>query len=289
MLILELVGSQEIEYYPSQLALNGINAKANLHKIINKRDLQSNVKESYAAKTTNETLRHFNEKRGFVTEPPIKKFDLQIKAGNVQKNNKMTGKRATDPVFHGHPKTREEIWNEHFLTKRTVFDQTPSLIKLIHNITLTYLYDCTPVILYDSQVKSKDSYLFQDLLKDFPVTFIHGYINDKDQMEEPKLLKGAYTCAHYIIFLYEVRTSAKVLGKQSDCKIVVIARSSEWAVQEFLAGPLSKMFTNLLVIRQSFREDGDYTLVRFNISSTLPVNKRDTKIFSMNKKILLVV
>ncbi|XP_026319536.1 ionotropic receptor 21a [Hyposmocoma kahamanoa] len=234
MLTLELVNSQEIEYYPSQSALNGFNAKANVHKVISKRDLQSkviiNVEESLANKSTN------------------------------FKTNQGARKRATDPVFYGHPKTREEIWNEHFLQKSTIFDQSESLIKLVHNITLTYLYDCTPVILYDSQVKSKDSYLFQDLLKGFPVTFIHGYINDIDQLEEPKLLKGTSECHHFIVFLLDVGTSGKVLGKQSDSKVVVIARSSQWAVQEFLAGPLSRMFINLLVIGQSFREDGDYTL-----------------------------
>lgn len=269
MLTLELVGSQEIEYYPSQSALNGINAKANIRKVISKRHLQSNViinvKQSYTNNISNEKIRHFNEKTHIAKDPPLLK---QFRERKIQKTNKVAEKRSTDPVFHGHPKTREEIWNENFLTKRTIFDQTPSLIKLVHNITLTYLYDCTPVILYDSQVKSKDSYLFQDLLKDFPVTFIHGYINDKDQMEEPKLLKGTSECFHFIIFLYEVGTSAKVLGKQSDSKVVVIARSSQWAVQEFLAGPLSRMFINLLVIGQSFREDGDYTLVRFNIMIT---------------------
>lgn len=268
ILILELVGSQEIEYYPSQSTLNGINAKSNLRKAISKRDLQSNkisIQEGNANKSTNEKLRHFNEESDLMKEPPIsRQFDSQTQTGYSQNINKVTGKRSVDPVFHGHPKTREEIWNERFIKKRTVFDQTPSLVKLVHNLTLTYLYDCTPVILYDNQVKSKDDYLFQDLLKDFPVTYIHGYINDNDQMEEPKLLKGSSECFHFIIFLYEVGTSAKILGKQSDSKIVVIARSSQWAVQEFLAGPLSRMFINLLVIGQSYREDGDYTLVRFH-------------------------
>lgn len=280
MLTLELVNSQEIEYYPSQSALNGFNAKANVYKVISKRDLQSkviiNVEESLANKSTN-----------FVKHMPIvRQFDLQGKIRYIPKTNQGARKRATDPVFYGHPKTREEIWNEHFLQKSTIFDQSESLIKLVHNITLTYLYDCTPVILYDSQVKSKDSYLFQDLLKDFPVTFIHGYINDTDQLEEPKLLKGTSECFHFIVFLHDVGTSGKVLGKQSDSKVVVIARSSQWAVQEFLAGPFSRMFINLLVIGQSFREDGDYTLVRFDISLTISIKKIAAE--NILKNILLI-
>lgn len=284
ILILELVDSQELEYYPSQSAFNGINPEANLRKVISKRDLQSNMmihfKESNA--NTNEKFRHFYEKNDIKKgSPTLGQFDLQAKTGNTQKINKVTGKRAVDPVFHGHPKTKEEIWNERFIKKTTIFDQTPSLIKLVHNITMTYLYDCTPVILYDNQVKSKDSYLFQDLLKDFPVTYVHGYINDKDEMEEPKLLKGTSECLHFIIFLYEVGTSAKVLGKQSDSKVVVIARSSQWAVHEFLAGPLSRMFINLLVIGQSFKEDGDYSLVRFYISPTINCTKGISKNFAL--------
>lgn len=260
ILIVDLVYSQEIEYYPSQSVLDG-----KTHRVISKRDLQSNVitnaKESNA-KGTELTSRHFNEQKDMKAPLILRQFDVQDATGNLPKIKNFAKKRSADPVFHGHPKTREELWNEHFLAASNDFDQTPSLVKLIHNITLTYLHDCTPVILYDSQVKSKASYLFQDLLKEFPVTFIHGYIDEKDQLAEPKLLKGTSECFHFIIFFHEVRTTAKVLGKQSDSKVVIVARSSQWAVQEFLAGPLSRMFINLLVIGQSFKEDGDSTLVR---------------------------
>ncbi|CAH2102859.1 unnamed protein product [Euphydryas editha] len=164
-------------------------------------------------------------------------------------------KRRADLVFHGHPKTREEIWHENFLSKNVGFDQTPSLTKLINNITLTYLNDCTPVILYDEQIKSRESYLFQDLFKNFPVSYMHGYIGENDYLEEPKLLRPKRNCYHFIVFLNDVMRSTNVLGRQSESKVVVIARSSQWAVQEFLAGPTSKFLVNLLVIGQSFKDD----------------------------------
>lgn len=170
-------------------------------------------------------------------------------------------KRKADPVFHGHPKTREEKWHEMFLSPMKSFDQNPSLIQLIHNMTLTYLNDCTPVILYDDRIKTNEGYLFKDLLKDFPLSFIHGYINDKDILKEPRLLQSRYECFHYIVFLTDVKSSAKVLGKQSKSKVVVVARSSQWAVQEFLAGPLSRYFINLVVIGQSFKDDDNSVIM----------------------------
>lgn len=232
---------QDIEYYPS---------KAMFH---NKGDVQKreiNVNQfiddtGYSLRKNNINFRHFNDEN----------------KNKPSKNFKKKQKRASDPVFRGHPKTREELWNEHFINQSNSFDQTPSLIKLIHNLTLTYLDDCSIVILYDSQVKSKESYLFQNLLKEFPVTYSHGYINDDDKLAEPKLLRPVRDCIHFIVFLTDVKRSAKVLGKQSDSKVILVARSSQWAVQEFLASSLSRVFVNLLVIAQSFKEDEDANLV----------------------------
>lgn len=234
-LTFSIVLCQEVEYYPSQSVINNhIVAKrsSDHYKYSN-----NNISNSNA----NIQWRHFNL-------PP-----------NDYVLNK--SKRAVDPVFHGHPKTREELWHEHFINKSTAFDQTPSLIKLLHNITLRYLNDCIPVILYDNQVKSKESYLFQNLLKGFPVSYVHGYIGDNNELKEPELLVPVKQCLHFIIFTSDVKSSAKVLGKQSESKVVVVARSSQWAVQEFLSSSASRMFTNLLVIGQSFKDDDDETIV----------------------------
>lgn len=238
--ILKIIIGHEIEYYPSQSLLNaGSDISVNRHK------------------------RDYNQLSDIKDDIKWRKFDKgdQIEdESNIYKN---TSKRATDPVFHGFPKTREELWHERFLNESNTFDQTPSLIKLLHNITLTYLKDCTPVLLYDNQVKSKESYLFQNLLKDFPVSFVHGFINDKDKLQQPELLVPVKECLHFIIFLHDVKVSAKILGKQSESKVVLVARSSQWAVQEFLASSQSRYFVNLLVIGQSFKEGDDTLLVRF--------------------------
>nr|QZH55074.1 ionotropic receptor 21a [Achelura yunnanensis] len=229
LLWVTLALSQEIEYYPSQSEIKSNDKK-------NKTPTRQQLRD-FKVKT-NHTIRwrQFSDVHG-------------RNDGNILK------KRAIDPVFHGHPKTREELWHEHFLNLSLVFDQTPSLVKLIHNITLSYLIGCIPVILYDSQVKSKENYLFQNLLKNFPVAFVHGYINNKYKLDHPKLLIPTHNCHNYIVFLSDVAVISKILGKQADSKIVVVARSSQWAVQEFLVSPLSRMYVNLLVIGQSFKDE----------------------------------
>nr|ARO70541.1 antennal ionotropic receptor 21a-2 [Dendrolimus punctatus] len=237
--IMNVTFSEEIEYYASESVLDS--KKSLILERARKRVKRNNI---LSIKNNTNAAKQW-------------RLDLNIEIKEF-KGAKI--KRAVDSTFHGYPKTREELWNERFLNESTAFDQTPSLIKLLHNITVTYLKDCTPVILYDNLVKDKESFIFQNLLKGFPVTFVHGYIGDNDQPKEPKLLRTVKECLHFMIFLTDIKRSAKVLGKQSDSKVVIVARSSQWAVEEFLAGPLSRMFTNLLVIGQSFNEDVDNTL-----------------------------
>ncbi|CAB3239717.1 unnamed protein product [Arctia plantaginis] len=230
---------QEVEYYPSQSVMD------TYHKATAKRNIKDDCSKIFHEDCIKNEI-----KSG------MRKFNQPMNEDNFVE----VRKRAVDTVFHGYPKTREELWNEHFLDEATVFDQTPSLVNLLHNITRTYLKDCTPVILYDNQVKSKESYLVQNLLKGFPMTFVHGYITDEGKVLEPELLQAGSECLHYIIFLTDVKKSSKVLGKQPESKVIVVARSSQWAVQEFLAQPISRMFVNLLVIGQSFKEGDDAAL-----------------------------
>ncbi|XP_073957754.1 ionotropic receptor 21a [Choristoneura fumiferana] len=239
-IIILLVASQDVEYYPSRSLFNDLNGK--ISSKIDKFKSDMNPKPY--------VQNHIEYKR----EVHWRKFYKD----DVLKNS--SKKRAVDPVFHGHPKTKEELWNERFINESTSFDQTPSLISLIRNITLTYLSDCIPVILYDSQVKSKESCLVQNLLKDFPIAYVHGYINDDDEVVEPKILHDNKECVNFIAFLSDISKSAKILGKQANSKVIIVAGSSPWAVQEFLAGPQSRMFINLIVIGQSFKDGEDDSL-----------------------------
>lgn len=241
------MASQDVEYYPSKSEFNNLDRKIAF--------------EIDKFKSGLNTQQHFENHNEYKREVHWRKFYKN----DAVKNS--TKKRAVDPVFHGHPKTKEELWNERFINESTSFDQTPSLINLLRNITLTYLSDCIPVILYDNQVKSKESYLVQNLLKDFPMAYVHGYINDDDEVVEPKLLHDNKECVNFIAFFFDITKSAKILGKQAASKVVIVAGSSQWAVQEFLAGSQSRMFTNLIVIGQSFKDGEDDSLVMFFNSS----------------------
>ncbi|XP_013149328.1 PREDICTED: uncharacterized protein LOC106111731 [Papilio polytes] len=221
--------SQQIEFYPSQ--------SLTYNKVKNVRVQKSTRKVNF--KETGGEYHIFSDWKPYKSD---------------NKTNKDPVKRAVDPVFYGNPKTKEELWHEHFLQELNS-DERPSLISLLHNITLTYLNDCTPVILYDRKVKTEETHIFQNFLKNFPISFTHGYIEDNDKLREPNLLKIRKDCLHYVVFLSDVKRIAKVLGKQSQSKVIVVARSSQWTVHEFLASSLSRMIINLLVIGQSFRGD----------------------------------
>lgn len=240
--IVQLVSCQVVEYYPPRSSLETWKTY--------KEKYDKNVVDTQCV---NQDHNNRKERRfeGLFDEDGFVKF----KKGLLRK--------VADPVFHGHPKTREELWREHFLKENNTSSQISSLIMLLHNITLTYLNDCIPVILYDNSVKLKENYLLQNLFNNFPLSFIHGHIEDNDQLSEPKLLQANTRCLHFIVLITDVKRIAKVIGKQPKSKVVVVARSSQWAVHEFLTGPLSRIFVNIIVIGQSFKEEEIGVLVNY--------------------------
>lgn len=160
---------------------------------------------------------------------------------------------AEDVTFRGKPKTREEMWHQNFNTASTLFDQAPSLIFLLNLIISKYMHNCIPVILYDKYVHSSDSVILQKLLAIFPTSFMHGQITDKYEVSDPSLIQATGSkCRHYILFLSDVMQTRKVIGAQIHSRVVVIPRSTQWRLQEFLASPMSRDIINLLVIGESY-------------------------------------
>lgn len=47
----------------------------------------------------------------------------------------------------------------------------------------------------------------------------------------------------------------QIIGAQTTNRVIVISRSTQWKLQEFLASPLSRDIINLLVIGESFSID----------------------------------
>ncbi|GAB0091856.1 Ionotropic receptor 21a [Sergentomyia squamirostris] len=165
-------------------------------------------------------------------------------------------KRFVDPTFRGNPKTREEVWHRNFNTTSSDFDQTPSLIMLLYKVVIQYLSACTPVILYDKYVQNSDNIILQKLFENFPVSFVHGGIDANYSVNQKTLVEPLDSkCRNYILFLSDVMMTRKVLGPQIRARVIVIPRSTQWTLQEFLSSPLSRDIVNLLVIGESYGSD----------------------------------
>lgn len=178
-----------------------------------------------------------------------------------QTDSRKFSKRQVDATFYGHPKTREEMWSQSFFGQREPFDQAPSLISLIHMLVAKHMNGCAPIILYDNFVENSDELLLQQLMKTFPRAYVHGRISNNYTITESSILKTLEEqCVNYILFMGDVMKSADVVGLQATSKVVVVARSSQWRVHEFLYNKASRNIVNLLIIAQSFRDDN--TLVR---------------------------
>lgn len=181
---------------------------------------------------------------------------------STEEDTHVINKRDADPTFRGNPKTREEMWEQTFIGKTSVFDQSPSLINLLRMLAMKHLNECTPVILYDTDVENSEEMMLEQLMRGFPLAYVHGRIDENNTITESNILKViAKQCVSYILFMKDVMKSADVLGLQATSKVVVVARSSQWRVHEFLYGKPSRNFVNLLVVAQSFRDDN--TLVYY--------------------------
>lgn len=150
-----------------------------------------------------------------------------------------------------HEKTQTEKWSEAFMGKKTHFNQVPSLVALLTKIAEEYLSDCFTIILYDEVVAENDNLLLQELLKKFPHEYRHGSITNHYEVQEKEVLTASKKCVNYIMFMADVMRCVEVIGKQIDRKVVIVARSSQWRVHEFLTSEVSHNFINLLVISKS--------------------------------------
>ncbi|XP_058122705.1 ionotropic receptor 21a [Anopheles ziemanni] len=165
-------------------------------------------------------------------------------------------RRRVDPTFYGNPKTREQIWERNFAHVIMDNRQTMSLVSLLNKIILKYLYSCIPIVLYDTYVGSTENYILEALFTNFPTTYITGRIGPNYTLDNPDILNPSGSqCRSYIMFLADVMMTRKVIGPQLNSYVVLIPRSSQWKLQEFLAAKQSRDIINLLVIGESYSVD----------------------------------
>ncbi|CAH0562125.1 unnamed protein product [Brassicogethes aeneus] len=162
---------------------------------------------------------------------------------------KNVNKRA---LQKSHEKPQWQRWSDVFLGRDTL-DQVPSLVQLIRKLSVEYLSDCTPVILYDGFSESAGNLLLEQLFRNHPMTYIHGQITENYTIKVSGVRQNMKTCISYILIMKDVMRCRDVIGEQHSNKVVVVAQSSQWRVFEFLSNERSQSFTNLLVITKSER------------------------------------
>ncbi|XP_053692001.1 ionotropic receptor 21a [Sabethes cyaneus] len=162
-------------------------------------------------------------------------------------------KRFSDPTFRGNPKTREQVWAKNFAHVTVNDNQAKSLVKLLIRVVTKYLSACIPIILFDGFVEQTEGYIMESLFSEFPLTYTCGKIGPNYTLENPELLlASASKCRSYILFLSDAMMTRKVIGPQLTNYVIVIPRSSQWKLQDFLSSKQSRDILNLLVIGESY-------------------------------------
>ncbi|KAG5671434.1 hypothetical protein PVAND_001630 [Polypedilum vanderplanki] len=165
-------------------------------------------------------------------------------------------KRNNDSTFRGKPKTIQEIWARNFNLSSQEFTQSTSLVALLSKIITKYMGACIPVVLYDGYVENSEGFILQRLFQEFPTTFLHGKINMNFTLNNKELLEPPDSkCRSYILFLADALMTRRIIGPQIDNKVIIVPRSSQWKLQEFLSSPLSRDIINLLVVGESYSSD----------------------------------
>lgn len=88
-------------------------------------------------------------------------------------------------------------------------------------------------------------------------------------------------CHSYFLFLSDVLRTREVLGPQTTNRVVLIPRSTQWKLQEFLASKQASDIINLLVICESMTADPtkvSHTSIYINLSIRQPTQQHFNRI-----------
>lgn len=100
-------------------------------------------------------------------------------------------------------------------------------------------------------------------LQTMPVTFYQGSIKDNYEPGNPNFKNHIDTnCKSYILFLSEPEMARKILGPQTDSRVVVVSSSSQWKLRDFLSSESSSNIVNLLVIGESLMSSQERVSMR---------------------------
>lgn len=164
-------------------------------------------------------------------------------------------KRSVDITFRGKPKSAREVWARNFNSSTQEYSQSTSLIVLMKKIIAKYMSACIPVVLYDSFMEKSEGFILQRLFSDFPTSFIHGKITANFTVDRQMIEPPDSRCRSYILFVADALKTRQIIGAQIDNRVLVVPRSTQWKLQEFLSSPTSRDIINLLVIGESYSAD----------------------------------
>lgn len=181
---------------------------------------------------------------------------------NISDSIRFKRVKRDDSTFVGHPKTREERWHASFNINQTNLqqDQAQSLVNLLIKVMDRYLNSCIPIIFYDRQLES-EGIILQTFFKAIKISYLHGIITDNYTVVNQDLLNPYdKNCRSYYLFLTDVLRTRDVLGPQTSNRVVLIPRSTQWKLQEFLSSKQASDIVNLLVIGESMTADATKVL-----------------------------
>lgn len=95
-----------------------------------------------------------------------------------------------------------------------------------------------------------------EIIQTLKLSFLHGRINENYSVINQDLLHPYdKRCRSYILFLSDVLRTRDVIGPQTTNRVLLIPRSTQWKLQEFLSSKISSDIINLLVVGESLSSD----------------------------------
>lgn len=171
--------------------------------------------------------------------------------------------RRIEPIFRGKPKPRAEVLATKFHLN-VDYGQTNSLVALVNMIATEYLSKCPPVIYYDNYMEQSESLLLEILFKTFPFTYYHGEINSRNVARNRHLKNNIDSnCKSYILFLSDPLMTRSIIGPQTENRVLVVSRSTQWKLKDFLSSEKSSNIVNLLVIGESLTSDSNRVSIQY--------------------------
>lgn len=209
------------------------------------------------------SFENFDSPTKCMSEKTIQRFQLNTELYQSCESIRLTenfdrrSKRFVEPIFKGKPKPRKDLLAAKF-NLNIGNKQANSLVMLIYKIAKEYLYKCPPIIYYDQYVEDSDSLMLEMLFKAFPISYSHGEINVRYKAKNRNLKNSMdINCKSYILFLSDPLMTRSIIGPQIESKVVVVSRSTQWKLKDFLASDLSSNIVNLLVIGESLTADAN--------------------------------